>query len=482
MRLSNLTRGYPVRGGSGDPEITLVTEDSRRVRPGALFVAIPGTAQDGHDYIRHALDRGAAAIVLERPDALPGSSPVAYARVPNAREALAVLAARFYGSPAEHLPIIGFTGTFGKTTTSDILRRLLDAAGHKPGVIGSLGARFGDFADPGEGLTTPAPPQLHSWLATLKRHGARTVIMEVTSHALRLERVKGLSFAGGLLAAIMPGEHTDFHRTYEDYVGAKRLFLNYLRPDAILAYDADNRASRQLAAEAAVATKLGFALGPASGPVLQIQAASLDANGIVFRVGDRDIRSSLLGRPNIRNVALALTYAVASGITLDEAAPVLASLQPLPRRMERLVISERTVLDDTSGHPDSLLALFEVADLVPRERLWVVWAIRGNRGVEINRANALTLADLASLQGAAGLIVTASENATAPADSVTSDEIDAVHAAFQLRGRTFEFHRALGASMERVASRSAPGDLIVLAGAQGINDGRRLLEEALRSR
>jgi UDP-N-acetylmuramoyl-L-alanyl-D-glutamate--2,6-diaminopimelate ligase len=481
MRLSALTRGFRLQGGAGDPEITLVTEDSRRVRPGALFVAIRGTAEDGHDYIRQALDRGAAAIVVELPDALPSSS-VARAVVPDSREALATLAARFHGSPGSQLSLVGFTGTFGKTTTSEIVRALLEAAGMKPAVIGSLGARYDGFFDPGEGLTTPAPAQLHSWLAAVKNLGARSAVLEVTSHALRLGRVKGLTFAGGLIGAILPGEHTDFHRTYDDYVAAKRLFLDYLQPEAALAYDADNRASRQLADESVIRTKLGFTLGATAGNVVQIHDVTLDESGVMFRISEQTIRSSLLGRPNVRNVALALTYALVSGIPLTDAAPVLASLKPVPRRMERREISGRTILDDTSGHPDSLLALFEVADLLKRDRLWIVWAVRGNRGVDVNRANALTLSDLASLLGASGLIVTASEDEVGPTDLANHEEIDAVRAAFQLRGREYAFYPMLRESMEAVAARSRPGDLVVLAGAQGMNEGRRLLEEALGSR
>ena len=478
MRLSSLTRGFRVRGGSGDPDITLVTEDSRHVRPGALFVAIPGTVQDGHAFIRQALDRGAAAVVLQRTDAVPAAN-IAYAVVPNAREALALISARFHGSPAEQLSLVGFTGTFGKTTTSEILRAVLDAGGRKPAVIGSLGARFEGFADPGPGLTTPSPPVLHAWLAQLRDLGARTVILEVTSHALRLERVKGLGFAGGLIAAIMPGEHTDFHRTYEDYVAAKRLFLDYLRPDAVLAYDADTRASRQLGEEAGTLTKLGFALGPTSGSALQIQDVRLDENGVTFSVRGRTMRCSLLGRPNVRNVALAVAYALASGMALEGIEPVLASLRPLPRRMQRIRVAGRTILDDTSGHPDSLISLFEVVDMLKRERLWIVWAIRGSRGVDVNRANAFTLADLAALRDAAGLIVSAGEDVTGPADRARSEEIDAARAAFHLRGRQIEFHESLRESMARVAAASRTGDLIVLAGAQGMNEGRRLLEEAL---
>jgi UDP-N-acetylmuramoyl-L-alanyl-D-glutamate--2,6-diaminopimelate ligase len=149
--------------------------------------------------------------------------------------------------------------------------------------------------------------------------------------------------------------------------------------------------------------------------------------------------------------------------------------------MERFRIAGRIVLDDTSGHPDSLTALFEVVDLMKRGRLWIVWAVRGSRGVDVNRANAFTLADLSSLQSASGLIMTASEDAVGPTDQARPEEIDAARAAFQLRGRPYEVYPTLLESMEAVATRSRPGDLVVLAGAQGMNEGRRLLEEALRS-
>jgi UDP-N-acetylmuramoyl-L-alanyl-D-glutamate--2,6-diaminopimelate ligase len=181
-------------------------------------------------------------------------------------------------------------------------------------------------------------------------------------------------------------------------------------------------------------------------------------------------------------VALALTYALAAGMPLAAAAPVLGNLRPLPRRMQRVAIAGRTVLDDTSGHPDSLLSLFEVVAMLPRDRLWIAWAIRGSRGVDVNRANAFTLADLASLHGAEGLLVTASADAAGPADTVRAEEIDAVRAALQLRGRPYSFHDGLQETMREVAARSRPGDLILLAGAQGMNDGRSLLEEALGSR
>jgi UDP-N-acetylmuramoyl-L-alanyl-D-glutamate--2,6-diaminopimelate ligase len=481
-RLSELAGDFVRAGGPGDPEITAVTEDSRRVTPGALFVAVTGTVADGHDFIADALARGAAAVAVERRGA-PSTTPAIV--VSSAGDALATLSARFHGHPARDLTLVGFTGTFGKTSTSEILRALLDAAGVEPAVIGSLGARYGTFSERGSGLTTPAPPELHARLARLRDAGARQVVMEVTTHALRLGRVKGLRFGGGLIAAIMPGEHTDFHRTYEDYVEAKRLFLEYLAPDALLAYDADNRAACTLAREAQVGRIAGLTFRDAveAGPDdLVVTEVALDAQGARFTARGMRLRSALLGRAHVRNVGLALAYALAAGVPIDTARDVLASLTPLRRRMERYEAGGRAVLDDTAGHPDSLEAAFEAASFLPHERLWVGYAIRGNRGVDINRRNALALARLASLYGAAGLVMTASHDAAGPHDRATAEEIDVSRGVVRERGGRASWHDDLEGAMKEIAARSQAGDLVLLVGAQSMDRGKRLLLEALGAR
>jgi UDP-N-acetylmuramoyl-L-alanyl-D-glutamate--2,6-diaminopimelate ligase len=477
MRLSALAKGFAMTGVSRDPDITLVTEDSRKVRPGAMFVAVGGTSRDGHDFVRDALDRGAAAIVVERADAVPPGVPTCV--VPSGRQALAALAARFHGEPARALQLIGFTGTFGKTTTSDILRALLEADGRRPGVLGSLGARYGSFSDPGDGLTTPMPPELHGSLAALRRAGADIVIMEVTSHALRLGRVEGLTFRGGLLSAIVPGEHTDFHRSYEDYVAAKRRLLLHLAPESVLAFDGDNRAARRLAADANVAGRSGFTMGGSGSDLHCVDAVRLDAEGTSFTIDGEPVRSSLLGRPNVRNAALAASYALAVDVPFETIRRTLPTLRPLPRRMQRLTAAGRTILDDTSGHADSLTSVFDVVALLPREKLWIAWAIRGSRGADVNRRNALALADFAALHEAQGLVVTSAEDLTAPKDAVTSDEVDAVREALRGKGRPHTLCPTLEEAMKEIARRSGPGDLVVVIGAQGMNEGVRLLQEML---
>jgi UDP-N-acetylmuramoyl-L-alanyl-D-glutamate--2,6-diaminopimelate ligase len=490
VRLSELAaqiqpclRAAPTRSqyaSPADPVISGVTEDSRRVSPGLLFVAVPGAARDGHDFLADAISRGAAAVVVERQDCLPRAIPALV--VSSSREALAQLSAAVHGHSARSLTLVGFTGTFGKTSTSEILRALLDAAGLKPAVIGSLGARYGGFVDRGTGLTTPSPPELHACLARLRDAGARQVIMEVTTHALRMGRVSGLQFDGGLIAAIMPGEHTDFHRTYEDYVDAKRLFLRYLSSSALLAFDADNRAARQLASEARVERTFGFTIGRSADDHsndLAFRDVLLDGAGALFTVQHIRIRSALLGRAHVRNVALALTYALASGVTLDAARTVLADLRPLRRRMERYDAGGRTVVDDTAAHPDSLDAVFEAAALLPHDRLWVVFAIRGNRGADINRRNAVALARLAALHGADGVVLTASADVVGPNDRATPEEIDAVRAAYEEHGGRAIWYDALESAIGEVVALSAPGDLVLLLGAQSMDEGKRLLSDPL---
>jgi UDP-N-acetylmuramoyl-L-alanyl-D-glutamate--2,6-diaminopimelate ligase len=480
VRLSELARGYRIHPAGQDPEITGITEDSRKAAPGMLFVAVRGTSDDGARYVRDAIARGAVAVagnVSEVPEGVP------YVEGADARAALADLAQRYFASPARELKIIGFTGTFGKTSTSAVLQQLLSAGGARAGVLGSLGARYGTFADAGNGLTTPAPVELQRTLRALRTAGADTIIMEVTSHALRLGRVEGLTFGGGLLAAIMPGEHTDFHRSYEDYLDAKRRFLDYLGPEVTLAYDADNHASRTLASEARVANRSGFSLHGAD-TEYPLKNIALDHRGARFSLGRARLSTPLLGSGHLKNVSLALAYALPAGISIATARVVLRQLQPLRRRMERYDIGGRLVLDDTAGHPDSLRATFDVAAMLRRapemhgRRAVAVYALRGSRGVDINRRNAEVLADLCAEHGVTPLVITASADAAGPLDRATADEIDASRETFAARGQAIEWHDDLRTATRAAMELTKPGDLIVLVGAQGMNEGKRLLQEA----
>ena len=491
-KLEALAAGHVIRGDR-DVEITSITEDSRDVERGSLFVAIAGTTDDGHRYVTDAVSRGAAAVAVERAEMAPAS--VSAIVVPSARKALADFARRFYGDPGASLDIVGFTGTFGKTTTSHVLQQLLNAAGRRTAVVGSLGARFDGASYELRGMTTPSPVLLHRALRRLKDAGATTIVMEVTSHALMQDRVHGLAFTGGMLAAIRPGEHIDFHRNFDDYVMAKRRILDHLTAGSLLAYDADNRAAATIAHTRNDVRHAGFSLRrtPIDGTaaterrhanvedrrILSFADALLDDKGALITLKGMTLRSALLGRANLRNVALALTFARQFGLRVEAARDALAALTPLRRRMERYTIAVRTVLDDTAGHPESFDATFEVADLLPAERIVVAYALRGSRGPDINRRNALSLAEHVQAIDAHRLIVTEAADTSGPLDRVRNDERDAARSAFRERGVDPIWHETMAAAMEDAAAHSRPGDLIVLIGAQGMNAGRQELEKAL---
>lgn len=491
--LGTIAAGLDIRG-SAATVIHDITDDSRQVKPGSLFVAIAGTADDGHKYIADAIARGAAAVAAERPDVVPATAAAVI--VPSARKAIALFAQRFYGDPSAGLDLIGFTGTFGKTTTSHVLQQLLDAAGAKTAVIGSLGAKFRAVSEPIGGMTTPSPVMLQRALRLLRDAGATTVVMEVTSHALKQERVHGVRFSGGLMSAIRPGEHIDFHRNYEDYVGAKRLFLGYLAPSAILAYDADNRAAAMLARERDDVRDVGFSLRRAAigeggaeaerravnvrdRRILSLADAVLDDRGALLNIDGVRLRSALLGRANLRNVSLALTFARQYGLRVEDAREALAALEPLRRRMERYELAGRTVLDDTAGHPESFDATFEVAELLPAPHTVVAYALRGSRGADINRRNALALAEHSQAIRASRVIVTEASDTVDPLNQVTEDERAAAMGAFRERGVEPAWHDTMRGAMEDAAAHTTAGDLIVLVGAQGMDGGRSELTRAL---
>lgn len=493
MRLATLADSFEIRG-TGDTPVLDVTEDSRAVSAGSLFVAVRGTVDDGHRYIGDAIARGAAAVVVERADLAPDGVPAVV--VPSARRALSVIAQRFYGDPAAGLDVVGFTGTFGKTTTSYVLQRLLNAAGCRTAVIGSLGTRFEDVSYELQGMTTPSPVLLQRSLRRVRDAGATTVVMEVTSHALMQERVHGLRFSGGLIAAIRPGEHIDFHRNYEDYVNAKRLILGYLAPGALLAYDADNRASAMLGRERDDVRGVGFSLrrtaigehaaeeerrgaNKRDRRILSLADAVLDDRGAVLSIDGVQLRSALLGRANLRNVGLALTFARQYGLRMEEAREALAALKPLRRRMERYELGGRSVLDDTAGHPESFDATFEVAELIPARQTVVAYALRGSRGADINRRNALSLAEHVQAIGAARTVITEAAETAGRLNQVTAEERQAAQDAFRERGLEPSWHESMNGAMREIAAATSSGDLIVLVGAQGMDAGRAELEKIL---
>lgn len=369
--------------GPAEVEITGLSFDSRTVTPGDLFVALPGAHVDGRDFIAAAVHRGAVAVLSE-------SAPapcVPQVLVPDARAALADVAATFYGHPSARLEVIGVTGTDGKTTTCYLLHTLLQATGRPAGLSSTVTVRIGADECPNPvGLTTPEAPVVQRLLAEMVAAGCRTAVLEVSSHALALNRLRGCRIDVGVFTNLS-AEHLDFHGTLEEYCATKaRLFrmLGQVPTEGAPPYAILNRDDPQYAAmrAASAAPVLSYGLHPDAD--VRACAVQVSAGGLCFRactpLGDVLVRSPLIGRFHVSNLLAALTYAVARGIALDEAAAALATMPGVPGRMRRLAVGQPfTVMIDYAHTPAALAAVLATLREITTGRLIAVFGAPGER-------------------------------------------------------------------------------------------------------
>ena len=213
--------------GPTNLEINSVTDDSRQIKEGALLVAVLGENFDGHHFIHEVIKAGAKAVIGEKPKPLYMAKDITYIRVKNSRKALAISAAWFYGFPGEKLKLIGVTGTSGKTTTTYLIRAMLKEVGVTSGVIGTIGNIINDHKLP-TSFTTPDPLKLNELFSQMLEQNIEYVVMEVSSHSLKLHRVEGLKFEVGVFTNLTQ-DHLDFHKTLEDYFWSKQNFFCNLR-------------------------------------------------------------------------------------------------------------------------------------------------------------------------------------------------------------------------------------------------------------
>ena len=482
MRLSVLAAAIGSQPVGGDPDITGIQFDSRRVRRGDLFVAIPGARADGARFTTEAVQRGAAAVCALAPaDGLPSII------VPDPREALATLSATFFGHPSRELAVIGITGSLGKTSTALLIEQALSASGSTVGVIGSLGIRFAGAVIE-TGMTTPEAPAIQGALRDMARRGADSAVMEVTSHSLMLRRVGALELSIAAITNIVPDEHLEFHPTPEHYIATKTRIFELLVPGAPVVVNVDDPIARRVTrplgtraidvtmADSPAHVRIRDLRMRASGSTftLDVGAVPPDARHRGLTPGALALRFPILGRQQVANAAIAATVALLAGGTPDGVATALANAEPMRRRMEVLRQADPFILDDTVGHPESIEAVFEAVRDMPRRSLHVVYAIRGMRGVAINERNADALA--AEVLAAKGkLTVTASEDAADARNIVSPEEREAVLSALRKAGVDFRFDPMLERAVRDVRQAAGEDDLLLLLGAQGMDRGREFL-------
>ncbi len=356
-----------------------VESDSRRVRAGDLFVAIRGEKSDGLAHAAEAIARGAVGVVSDRP--APAGVAAPWIRVPEPRRAMGLLAARLAGDPAERLVLAGVTGTNGKTTTTTLLEAILKRRYGRAGFLGTVGYRTPRREVPAD-RTTPESTVIQALLAEMVRDGAKAAAMEVSSHALVLERVAGCRFDVAVFTNLTR-DHLDFHGDMEGYYAAKRLLFALRKPGAAGVVNADDPYGRRLLAEEA-APLLGFSPSGAMDADVRAENAACDLTGtrldVVHAGGRFALSSPLAGRFNVANLLAAAAAGLALGIAPADIAAGAASVANVPGRFERVEAGQPyPIVVDYAHTPDALERLLAAVRELSDRRIVLVFGCGGDR-------------------------------------------------------------------------------------------------------
>jgi UDP-N-acetylmuramoyl-L-alanyl-D-glutamate--2,6-diaminopimelate ligase len=334
--------------------VTGVSFDSRTVKPGYLFVAVKGTLSDGHQYIQKAVELGAIAVVCEKlPETI--DERAVFVTVRNSGQALGIIASNFSGNPSEKVKLTGVTGTNGKTTTATLLYQLFSKLGYVVGLISTVENRIAMEVIPAT-HTTPDPIQLNDLLKRMVEKGCSHVFMEVSSHAIDQERVAGLRFAGAIFTNITH-DHLDYHKTFENYIKAKKKYFDELPADAFALVNADDKRGMVML-QNTKATKYTFGLKKMVDFKGKIITNSIE--GLQLEIGGKDVWFKMIGDFNAYNLLGVYGASVLLGEEADEVLTQLSSLSGAPGRFELVMPGSRiTAIVDYAHTPDALQNVLE---------------------------------------------------------------------------------------------------------------------------
>jgi UDP-N-acetylmuramoyl-L-alanyl-D-glutamate--2,6-diaminopimelate ligase len=346
----SLTSSY----GSMDVAVKGITFDSRNVQPGFLFAAIKGTSSDGHQFISKAIDLGATVIVCEKiPEGI--SEKVTLVTVKDSAQALGIIAANYFDNPSSKLKLLGVTGTNGKTTTVTLLYQLFSKLGHKVGLISTVENRIIDNVIPST-HTTPDPIQLNELLKNMTEAGCSHAFMEVSSHAVDQERIAGLKFAGALFTNITH-DHLDYHKTFENYIKAKKKFFDDLNSDAFALVNADDKRGMVMV-QNTKAKKYSFGLKKMVDYKGKIITNSIE--GLELEIAGKNVWFKMIGDFNAYNLLGVYGAAVLLGEDSDQVLTQLSALHGAPGRFELVSPGSKfTAIVDYAHTPDALKNVLE---------------------------------------------------------------------------------------------------------------------------
>ena len=457
MKLGELLRELPVLqvGADAASEVISLAYNSREVRPGSLFFAIQGEKADGHIYIPQALERGAVAVVSDRP--APPELIHCWIQVPAVRRALADASRVIFAHPEQHLQLIGITGTNGKTTTSYLVESVLRAPGVPCGVFGTIEYRMGGKAQVATN-TTPESLDLLSYFAELVKAGGKAAVIEVSSHALAQERVWGFQFAVAIFTNLTQ-DHLDYHKDFEHYFQAKRRLFEGLGappPDCAVINTDDPWGVRLL--ELPYFERLTYGLnGDAQVRPLQVRSTPTATEArIATPAGELRIASPLVGRANLANILAAIATGVAMGITGAKIEEGIANLEAVPGRFERIYEGQPfLVVVDYAHTDDALKNVLKTARELTRNRLIVLFGCGGER----DRTKRPRMGEAAG--SLADFVVLTSDNPRSEDPLlIMSDAL----VGLQRTGKPYLAEVDRGIAVRKVLEEAREGDVVVLAG------------------
>ena len=458
--LGDLARQAALSGGN--PDITGVEHDSRRVRPGNVFVAMRGGTTDGSRFIDAAAGNGAAAVVTDSPDAKPREG-LAWARVEHGRRALATVSANFFGHPERKLRLTGITGTNGKTTTAFLVDSILRTAWRTTLLVGTIEYHIADEVFPAP-HTTPESLELHHMMHTAAERRASEAVMEVSSHALAQERVYGLPYDVAVFTNLTR-DHLDYHADMDDYFAAKRVLFTGCGapPPNTAVVNTDDPWGGKLAQFCRERGTKVLSYGMFSGDV-RSKEVHLGRQGTTFRVqapqGLENIDTPLIGRVNVYNILAASAAALARGCSLEQISAGVRSLQCVPGRFQSVVCGQPfTVAVDYAHTDDAIKNLMAVArEFIGRDQGGRIITLFGCGGDRDRKKRPL----MGKAAGSGSdFVVLTSDN---PRSEDAMDIINEAKVGLEQSGVRFAVEPDRRKAIALAVGEAKPGDIVLIAG------------------
>ncbi len=459
-----------------------ITSDSRKIKKDYVFVAIKGETQDGNDFINIAIKKGAIIVYTEKDLCVENCI---IKKVKDTRKTLAELCNKFYNYPSDKLIVIGITGTNGKTTTANLINHIIKSYGIKSGLIGTLNIKINEKLYSSK-LTTPSTEDVYYYLNKMVEEDIKIVVMEVSSHGLKHERVHGIKFDIAIHTNIEE-DHFNFHKTIDDYINSKKKLFDNLHTGKIALINHDDKYAMNMLKDNSNILVITYGLSSKS----TVNASSIDTgltscfnyclqrgittlSGMEIELFEYPIVSNLLGNHNIYNALSAVTTCLLLDIPISCIASAMKDYIVVARRTEIIYNEEYIVIDDFCHNPSSYEATLSTIQNLQYKYLYIINGIRRKRGAYINFENAKILKQWYDILNIKNLIITDSLDYVDNENLATLEEKTAYFNVFKGSRFKLKYNPFLRSAIEEIIKEVKAGDMVLLLGAKSMNEAKSI--------